>query len=60
MTTTPEHLQLLSDRKLEEAARPSDADAPAADRALRRAAQYELRRRQCAVPVRDRYTTGPR
>ena len=59
---TPEHLQLLSDRRLQEAAdRPlstsGDADADAHDRALVRMARYEIRRRQCAVPVTDRYSS---
>ena len=55
---TPEHLQLLSDRRLRETAdrAPSgDADADARVRALARMARYEIRRRQCAVPVMDRY-----
>lgn len=55
-TVTPEHLQLLSDKKLKEAAE-SQSDA---DRALVRAARYELKRRQCEVPVSDRYSSTSR
>ncbi len=59
---TPEHFQLLSDRKLQEAAdrepAPSgDADADARERAMCRMARYEIRRRRCDVPVRDRYSS---
>ena len=59
---TPEHLQLLSDRRLQEAAdrapvATGDADADAHDRALVRMARYEIRRRRCEVPVTDRYSS---
>ena len=59
---TPEHFQLLSDQKLQEAAdrdpAPSgDADADARNRALARTARYEIRRRRCEVPVQDRYSS---
>ena len=59
---TPEHLQLLSDRRLQEAAdrapvATGDADADARDRALARMARYEIRRRRCEVPVTDRYSS---
>lgn len=54
---TPEHMQLLSDKKLKEAAEekttseaPNDMKA-----ALARMARYEIRRRRGDVPVRDRY-----
>jgi len=55
--TTPEHLQLLSDKHLDEAARDTDAkDAPDdGQRAMARAARYEQRRRHADVPVNDRY-----
>ena len=55
MTVTPEHLQLLSDKKLLEAA--ETVPETDQDRALVRAARYELRRRQCDVPVSDRYSS---
>ena len=59
---TPEHFQLLSDRRLQEAAdhtpSPSgNADADTRDRALARMARYEIRRRRCEVPVTDRYSS---
>ena len=59
---TPEHLQLLSDQQLVDAAEqrsksPAPDDARAA---LSRMARYELRRRQCDVPVRDRYDSDER
>ena len=55
---TPEHLQLLSDRALDQAADAERrADAPAEDRALARAARFEQRRRRCEVPVKDRFAT---
>lgn len=58
---TPEHLQLLSDRRLEETANkplsPSgDSNADDRERALARMARYEIRRRRCDVPVQDRYS----
>ena len=60
---TPEHMQLLSDKRLEETALNADTASGAAtdeaqrqDRqAMARAARYELARRRCEVPVRDRY-----
>ena len=55
---TPEHLQLLSDRRLQETierAPTGDGDTDARDRALVRMARYEIRRRRCEVPVTDRY-----
>lgn len=57
---TPEHLQLLSPKHLEAAARDDAAPASDADEAAERAARsrmarYEIRRRRCEVPVRDRY-----
>ncbi|MDT0632458.1 hypothetical protein RQM47_10685 [Rubrivirga sp. S365] len=59
---TPEHFQLFSDRKLQEAVdRPvapsDDRDAETRDRALVRMARYEIRRRRCEVPVADRYAS---
>ena len=59
---TPEHFQLLSDQKLQEAADRDPApsgnpDTDARDRALIRMARYEIRRRRCEVPVRDRYSS---
>ena len=59
---TPEHFQLLSDSRLQEAAdrepEPSaDAETEARDRALARMARYEIRRRRCEVPVKDRYSS---
>ena len=59
-TLTPEHLQLLSDKRLEEAARQTpeagDDDAQRSGRqAIARAARYEMSRRRGEVPVRDRY-----
>ena len=62
-TVTPEHMQLLSDKRLEEAVRESQAaDGTDTDevarqgrQAVARAARYELARRRCEVPVRDRY-----
>ena len=47
---TPEHFQLLSTRRLTDAA---DTTEEMTDMA--RMARYELRRRECAVPVRQRY-----
>ena len=58
MTTppmTPEHLQLLSDKKLASAASLDREPSSDSDRALVRMARYEIRRRRCEVPVHDRY-----
>lgn len=56
---TPEHLQLLSTRHLEAAAHPdertSDTEEVPATGGMVRMARFELRRRQCQVPVRNRY-----
>lgn len=56
---TPEHLQLLSTRNLEAAAHPdeqtSDTEEVAVTGDMARMARFELRRRQCQVPVRNRY-----
>lgn len=53
---TPEHLQLLSDKKLRAATEPSRGVPPSdSDRALIRMARYEACRRRCEVPVHDRY-----
>ena len=56
---TPEHLQLLSTRRLEAAIRPdgrtSMTEEVSADGDLARMARFELRRRQCQVPVQNRY-----
>ena len=59
-TVTPEHMQLFSDKRLEEALRQlGEADGKEEGRedrrAVARAARYELARRRCEVPVRDRY-----
>ena len=54
---TPEHLQLLSDRRLDEVARSDDGGKNADRGALARAARYEAARRRCEVPVADRYGT---
>ena len=59
---TPEHFQLLSDRRLREtvdraSSASNDGDADARDRALVRLARYEIRRRRCEVPVTDRYSS---
>lgn len=54
-SVTPEHLQLLSDKKLQQAV--EDESISTEDVALARAARYELKRRQCEVPVSDRYTS---
>ena len=69
---TPEHLQLLSDKRLAEAAREDDGDGAQegdqetdgddtvwiARKAMARAARYEIRRRAADVPVRDRFTSS--
>ena len=58
---TPEHVQLLSDRRLDEVARdiPEGSDDDARSRrALARTARFEQRRRTCDVPVRNRYGTA--
>ena len=60
-TVTPEHMQLFSDKRLEDTLRQSDeANGNEAERqghrAVARAARYELARRRCEVPVRDRYS----
>ncbi len=54
---TPEHLQLFSNQRLEKATSHEEAERPTSDhdRAMERAARYELRRRACEVPVKDRY-----
>ena len=62
-TVTPEHMQLLSDKRLEEAAREwTEAEGADLDetkrqgrQAVMRAARYEMARRRCEVPVNDRY-----
>ena len=56
---TPEHLQLFSTRHLQEALaeRVSTTDEEAAAPDMARMARYEMRRRQCQVPVRNRYAS---
>ena len=57
---TPEHLQLLSTRRLTDAAseRVSESDETSTASAdLARMARFELRRRACDVPVRNRYAS---
>ncbi len=55
--TNPEHLQLLSDKKLDQAAHDEGTSNDSSDsrRAMARAARYEQRRRNGDVPVSDRY-----
>lgn len=56
---TPEHLQLLPTRRLEAAVLP-DATSESGETLppeMARLARYELRRRQCQVPVRNRYAS---
>ena len=58
---TPEHIQLLSRRKLEALARDYDNDPQPPDEDVarwRRIARFELNRRRCEVPVKDRYAIG--
>ena len=57
---TPEHFQLMSDKKLRETVEErSSSDLPEEARAaLARLARYEMRRRKGDVPVRDRYTSS--
>ena len=58
---TPEHIQLLSSRKLEALAQDHDNDPQPLDEDVarwRRIARFELRRRRCEVPVKDRYGVG--
>lgn len=55
---TPEHFQLLSTRHLEAAAHPDEHTSDTEEVAtggMARMARFELRRRQCQVPVRNRY-----
>ena len=55
---TPEHLQLLSTRRLNEAVTERDpgSDETTGTRTdMARMARFELRRRACSVPVRNRY-----
>lgn len=56
---TPEHLQLMSDRKLQETVEERTTEKPPSPDhdALVRMARYEIRRRKGDVPVRDRYTS---
>lgn len=56
---TPEHFQLLPDRVLHAALRPDPAEkrTDAEYVAFIRMVRYELCRRRCEVPVRDRYVS---
>ena len=58
---TPEHIQLLSTRKLQAVAQSHDNEPTPPDEDVarwRRLAQFELRRRRCEIPVKDRYGTA--
>lgn len=57
---TPEHLQLFSTRHLEDAAHPAERLSETEEETtgdIARMARYELRRRQCTVPIRHRYAS---
>ena len=53
---TPEHFQLISNRRLQDAARPTD-QASGDESEMAKLAKYELRRRQAQVPVAHRYAS---